>query len=347
MADSANVHALKERCETIAAFFGQDSRSMVERAEWGPAGFNAGAASMDILFAFAKLVLKIPVELIPDEAVVEAATSLSSAESVLGQINAFDADRNTGADRERLIFDLNVYLRRALAALGPWLATMDALTGEYRTWRVEARGALDDLQQQARAFESYAAKKHGDIDAALASAQAASANARDAAQAASASVGATPFTKDFLAEAKGRRAQATKWLWGAASFATLALIMAASIVLGWGFAAWEADWKGASHLIGRVMGFSVLLYGTVWCSRIALANLHQETVNKHRANSILTLQAFRNAVSDPEVKDAVVLEAARATFENVPPGFVSKGTEQGAGPVRVLDSLVGRTAPKG
>ena len=69
----------------------------------------------------------------------------------------------------------------------------------------------------------------------------------------------------------------------------LALGLAGSIVFGWGIDPARNGWQAIVDIGGRVMGFSVLLYATVWCSRIVFANLHQESVNMHRANSIKTL----------------------------------------------------------
>ena len=60
----------------------------------------------------------------------------------------------------------------------------------------------------------------------------------------------------------------------------------------------------------------------------------------HHANGIKTVQAFREAAADSTVKDAVVLAAARANFENVPPGFVAKASaEKGSVPVRILETV--------
>ena len=347
VANSDDVQVLKDQCTKIVAYFAEEHASMIERPEWGHPGFEAGRTAMGILSGIATLALKLPVEIAPAHSVGNALTSLSRVELVLRQIDQFNADHKTGADRQALIIDLNNSLESTIEAIGPWLTAVDALTGDYRGWKDEAHAALADLQRKVKEFDGYASDQRTAIATARKAAQSASEEARDAAQAAYAAAGAEAFTRDFLQEAENRHSQAKRWLWGSGGFAFLALLMAAWIIFGWGLDGWEQGWQGVAHLVGRVMGFSILLYATVWCSRIALANLHQEAVNKHRANSIMTLQAFRNAVSDPDIKDAVVLEAARATFENVPPGFVTKGTEQGVGSVRLLDSLVGRATPKG
>ena len=69
--------------------------------------------------------------------------------------------------------------------------------------------------------------------------------------------------------------------------------------------------------------------------------MHLANVNKHRAVSLQTLQAFHKAAEDPAVKDAVVLEAARAVYENVPSGYIGRqATEQG-GNGRMLEVVRG------
>jgi len=50
--------------------------------------------------------------------------------------------------------------------------------------------------------------------------------------------------------------------------------------------------------------------------------MHQSAINKHRALSIQTLQAFVAAAADPTIKDAVVLEAARSVFGNTSTGYI-------------------------
>lgn len=79
----------------------------------------------------------------------------------------------------------------------------------------------------------------------------------------------------------------------------------------------------------KLVVLAVLLSATIWCGRNYKALKHLATVNRHRALSIQTLQAFSAAASDVQVKDAVLLEATRAVFGNVPTGYISDGGGDG------------------
>ena len=329
MATQKNQQQLNEVCKRILAFFEKDRPSLVHRSEWGSINFKAGEATMDSLRQLATLIVELPFDLAPDGVVQNAFAHLNTAAETLSSIDEFDTVQRTGADRDQLVNALNDQAQASLEAIGSWLAVAGVLSGKLQAWTSEAKQTRDNLQQVLKQATDYTSTQREAIDAAV-----------DAARAASAEAGAAAFTEDFRKEADARMDRGRRWLWAAGAAATLALGLAGSIVFGWGIDPAQNGWQAIVDIGGRVMGFSVLLYATIWCSRIVLANLHQESVNMHRANSIKTLQAFREAVADPAVKDAVVMEAARATFENVPPGFVSKASaEQGSGPVRILETV--------
>ena len=87
-------------------------------------------------------------------------------------------------------------------------------------------------------------------------------------------------------------------------------------------------WLWLQPLAGKVFLLSLLTYATTWCGRMSLANRHSASVNRHRANSATTVKAFRESGTDDATKDAIALEAARAVFENVQTGYLTKPAEQ-------------------
>lgn len=74
---------------------------------------------------------------------------------------------------------------------------------------------------------------------------------------------------------------------------------------------------------------ALLITATVWCGRNYKALRHLATINRHRSLSIRTLQAFAHAATDNQAKDAVLMEATRAVFGNVPTGFIDGGGSDG------------------
>jgi len=77
---------------------------------------------------------------------------------------------------------------------------------------------------------------------------------------------------------------------------------------------------------GKLAALVVLFTATLWCGRTYKALKHLSTVNRHRALSLQTFQAFSQAASNDVTKDAVLMEATRAIFGSTATGYLdSKG----------------------
>jgi len=85
----------------------------------------------------------------------------------------------------------------------------------------------------------------------------------------------------------------------------------------------------------------VLLTATVWCGRIYKALKHQITVNRHRANSLKTFQAFVKAASDDATRNAVLLETTRSIFTNSPSGYLEGSDSASDTNTKVLEIVKG------
>ena len=120
-------------------------------------------------------------------------------------------------------------------------------------------------------------------------------------------------------------------------FATLTLVLSIWLVFGNPVEVPTNPWAAVYRLGGRLISIAVLFCAAVWSGRVVLANMHQASVNKHRAVSLQTLQAFHKAAADEAAKDAVVMEAARAVYENVTSGYIVRQTSEQGGPTRLLE----------
>ena len=87
----------------------------------------------------------------------------------------------------------------------------------------------------------------------------------------------------------------------------------------------------------RLVVLAVLFTTTLWCGRVYKALLHQAAVNRHRALSLQTFQAFSSAATDDATKDAVLMEATRAVFGRMPTGFLDATDSAGPQGVQVVE----------
>lgn len=152
-----------------------------------------------------------------------------------------------------------------------------------------------------------------------------------AAQDAAADIGVATFTQEFDSESSDLTSKSKAWLRATAILA-VATIVAAIIFYFWPTVPSDAGpWETLRNVVSKTAVIAVLFTGTVWCGRIYRALMHQATVNRHRALSLKTFQAFAKATDDPFVRDAVLMAATRTVFGVVPTGLVEQPTGDDTG----------------
>jgi hypothetical protein len=82
---------------------------------------------------------------------------------------------------------------------------------------------------------------------------------------------------------------------------------------------------------------------SIAATRIYRAQLHNETVNKHRQNALTTFEAFANAADDDLTKSAVLTQATQCIFSPQHTGFIADDRESTGYP-QIFEMV--RTIPK-
>ena len=274
-------------------------------------------------FWLAEEAAKLPVHMLPNETISSATGDLNSIKIYFDQLTpsgprkAMPAEMDTAFSRD---------VDSAMSTLGTWLPLLALRSGNIenladRTKKLNAEVAavLEDAQRQAKA-------ELQEIE-----------NIKQAAREAAGEAGAAEFTREFRDEAREAGKRAWCWLGVTAVLVIAALTMPVLIIFGQ-FGTPPTDAWEAAYMTGwRVIAIAVVFYAATWAGRIALANMNLASVNKHRGISLQTLQAFHRFADDPAAKDAVVLEAARAVYENVPTGYIARQASQQGGAGRVLE----------
>ena len=186
--------------------------------------------------------------------------------------------------------------------------------------------------------ETYAKEKQNEVE-----------KIADAARQASARAGAAVFAHEFDGEAKKLAVSSRLWLLVVALFA-VCTVAAAIRSFFWPLLPDDASsWATLRHVVAKVSVIAVLFTGTVWCGRIYRAIRHQSSVNKHRALSLRTFQAFVQAADDPATRDAVLMAATRSIFANTPTGLVDERSASQDTSVSVLEmgKFAGKAVPRG
>ena len=330
MADESQVKELKIACEEIEKFLPKKA-SFISRSEWGEINFESIKNDMETLFWIVEETGKLPIHVLPESIISNSVSYLSDIKSMFDQIDVFTISQgDPSSARDQLANGLRERIQNLVSEIGIWLPVLALRAGEIQNWASQVEGTSAQVTQILQETKTYETTQRNEIDKAV-----------QAARAAAGEAGAAEFTHEFRKEAVAVEKRSKRWLWPTGIFSVLALALSVSLMLGLLGDAPDNVWEAVCGLGGRVIAISVLFYAAVWSGRVVLANMHLASVNKHRAVSLQTLQAFHKAAEDSAAKDAVVLEAARAVYENVPSGYIGRqAAGQGTG-ARTLEVIRG------
>lgn len=327
MAGKVHLGHLQKACESIIEWAPKKD-SLIKRPEWGAITFEDIKHEIETVFWLAAEVKRLPSYIVPDNIVQETTQCLAEIRELFNDIDSFTIEKGDASSRRNHVADrLRDLFERAFAGIGTWLPVMVLRAGEIENWAVKMKATSADATKILQETAEYAEMRKKEVDKTV-----------QAARAAAGEAGAAEFTHEFRAEAEAAKRRSWYWLGSTAFFAVCALGLSIYLMFGWGDAPTNI-WEAIYLFGGRVFALSVLFYAAVWSGRIVLANMHLANANKHRAVSLQTLRAFHQAAEDPAVKDAVVLEAARAVYENIPSGYIGRQATEPSGNPRMLEVI--------
>lgn len=326
-------------CNDILALQANE-RGYFERREWGALSFLSIRPQAEMVLWLAKRLNTAPPYLllsVPEGDVTNATNILSAIIGDLQRINEFKISQdNAQTIHSNYSGNFRSRAEDLMRCIGPWIPLLSMRDDNQENLSKKIREASDEAVSTLNETKDYVQVTRGEIDSVL-----------QVARTQSGKAGAAVFTKEFEAEAKAAKERSVCWLIPTGILALAALVLSILFMFGL-FIGVSTNSESESAMStfelvyaigGRVIGISVLFYAAIWSGRVALANMHLSSVNKHRAISLVTLQAFQEAVDDHAARDAVVLEAARAVYENVPSGYIGRQSGEHSGGGRILELI--------
>lgn len=322
MADNQTTSQLSESIKQTLEF---KNKSLVSRSEWGTIKFSNAEHDLQRIFSLLSYLDVLPLEHLTDQAAKQIKQDIDQTRPHLEQIDDFSIEQvNAPQTRDGLINQIHQSADKLYTSASPWIPFLAYQKGDV-TSNIEklsdSVSTANELVHQAKGEIENKAKEIEDIIT----------KAREA----SAGAGAAVFTKDFDKEATILSDNASKWLIATALLGIATLIIA---VLTWFWTPGGLDqgqiWQ---KVASKFIVLSILLTATLWCGKVYKALMHQSTINRHRALSLQTFQAFLAASSDVQTKDAVLIETTRSIFAQGITGYVESASSSSEPDSRVIE----------
>lgn len=322
MAAKEATDSLHKSIGTALAF---REKSLERRAGWGSITFEKGADDLKRIFEILAHLSLLPLEYLTDSAISQIQSSANSTADVLDRIDKFNIEQQTPTQvRDALVQELHGQADQLYHHASPWVPFLAYQKGDVAKNIEALTASVSNAKTIVDEAKTAIAARQGEIETIITQAREASAAA-----------GAAVFTQDFKNESSDLAARAEKWLKLTALLAT--------VTLGTALAMWLLPLNGADtpaliqRFGGKIAVLVVLFTATLWCAKTHNALMHLSTVNRHRALSLQTFQAFSHAASDESTKNAVLMEATRAVFGSVPTGFLDGKAGSADGDVKIIE----------
>lgn len=286
--------------------------TLISRTEWGRINFKAGAKDFDRIFSIISYLNDLPVDLLPGSNIAEITVQLTSTYQTLQEINEFNIEVGTPSDDKNILLDqLSTEADSLYSLTSPWIPFLAYHKGDVAENLNKLTAAIAEANKKNVEATTYATERKKEVDKIV-----------TAAREAAAAAGAAVFTKQFETAGDDAKKDSKPWIIASSLFGAITILVATLI---WFNPEAGLDtgqlWQKTTT---KIVVLGLLISATFWCGKIYKALMHQSVINKHRALSIQTLQAFVNAAEDTAIKDAVVIEAARSVFGNSSTGYIDE-----------------------
>ena len=309
MPTSEKINEFKAELTKITQY---KDKELITRADWGAINFEAAREDIEMVFSIVMDLADLPLQYLTDNAIQNITSQLPSVTEQLKNIDNFDLTGDAGARRDQISHDLHNAAEQLNSHASPHIPYLAYRRGDISSNIARLNSAVAEAEQQLDDAKTTIVTKVEEINDIISA-------ARDAA----ADVGVATFTQEFDQEATGLKDRSLKWLWATGIFAVLT-IGAALLFYSWPKVSPDAGaWETLRNIVSKAAIIAVLFAGMVWCGRIYRALIHQATINRHRALSLKTFQAFVAATNDNRIKDTVLMAATRTVFGRVPTGLVN------------------------
>ena len=253
---------------------------------------------------------------------------------LITQVNDFDLNQNTPADVCKTIIETikNAY-DTVMEPLTIPLAYTATQATDYAKIEREAKGYHATMKEEAEGFRETLENYKVEAEKAL-----------HAVKEQAAEAGVSTNAQIFLTDSTGHAKIAKKWLIATIAMSGITLLVAIGFVIA-SFKYTPATTAVAiQYVVSKIILLSTLSFGIFWSARNYKSSKHNETLNKHRANALMTFRAFVEGSEDSTIKDAILMQTSQAAFSNRPTGYESQ--EKEAPTINPVVEILGKSLAK-
>lgn len=316
-----------------------EAEGLIQRDRLGELSFD------DVVLPARKIVTvfaQIPqdaLEIFPDNELKSIKTEADNIFALFEEIKRFDLnDPDPRGRRQGQIDKMNAQYQRVFSNLFNIISYSMARTVDFNQLSSQGRATVQEIRDKTDLLLEELEKQRVEARTIL-----------DDVRKAAEEQGVSQQAFYFAEEAKAHKSESDKWRnWTIAMSAVVGLYGVFTLFIHKIPLLTPASTAEVVQLTAsKLLIFFVLTYVLFLCGRKFMSNRHNEIVNKHRQNALMTYKAMVDAGRTPEARDVVLTHAAASIYQLHDTGYVRSADGDGPSSNAVVGLLPRATLPVG
>lgn len=339
MATPEEEKRLKEARASLVRVQDFQPSSLVQKEKFGQASFEEAVGPAARIVELFRQLPASALELLPMNELHTVRAQADSVYHLFQQILEFDIDVGEVRNRQTQFIDtLKASFQSHFTQVFPLISYSVARTVDFNRLEDQGRAAVQNVRDQTESLMKEIAQQQSEAARIL-----------EEVRKTAAERGVSQEAFYFKGEADGHKIAAETWQ-------SYTIFM--SVVVGlYGIATLfihkipiltpSNTYETAQLIAGKLIVFFVLVYMLSICAKNFLSNRHNEIVNRHRQNALMTYKSLVDAGGTPAARDVILNHAAASVYQLHDTGFTKAVDGGGASSSSIIGLLPKGTIPTG
>lgn len=318
-----HLNTLKSAEEALAAIQNFEAASIVRAQKLGSAfDFSSAEDSARSTVDYFRQIPVSGLRLLPTSSLHSLQSISTSTLQLFQQCLDFDpTSANASNTRDSIVSSINSHPSTAFNALSPLVSylgsqnigaqsTFDKISNDL----IRAQAEINELVEAAKA------------------ARAETSTVLDSARTAAGSVGVSKEASHFSTAAASHETAASNWKKATIGSAIILLLysVGTAFLHKWSWFMPTTNIGLTQFIVSKILIFGILGYLLTLSAKNYMNHKHNEIVNKHRQNALLTYETMVNAGQTPDARNIVLQLAAASIYQLHDTGYVKPSESSGA-----------------
>lgn len=316
-----------------------DPASLVQKEKFGQVSFDEAVEPAQRIVELFRQLPAVTLDLLPSNELSIVQTQSDSIYGLFEQILGFDIDAGDVKNRKSQFIDkLKSSYQSHFSQIFPLISYSVARTADFNRLEEQGRAAVQSVRDQTNSLMSEIATQKEEAARIL-----------EEVRKTAAERGVSQEAHYFQSEADAHSTEASKWRnW------TVGMAIAVGIygiftlfIHKIPFLSPTNTYETVQLIAGKLIVFFVLAYMLSISARNFLSNRHNEIVNRHRQNALMTYKSLVDAGATPEARDVILNHAAASVYQLHDTGFTKSVDSGGATSSSIIGLLPKGSIPAG